>query len=221
MVYQLSWISGCPNAWCVMLAMEIKGLAYESQRFMSTTRDDKTSKYQALDPRSKVPVLKDGNTTIYESIAILAYLEHKHPEVPLFGTSHQQTGIIWQRVFEIVNNFRDPLDKGITKPLFEGRAVDEAETIQFVVRETHEVLQWVDNILLYAPYLAGKMLSAADVIYMPFVQSLLRAASREDAAPLNLDILPIDKTYPNIAAWLKRIEEIPGYEKTYPPHWRI
>ena len=25
---------------------------------------------------------------------------------------------------------------------------------------------------------------------------------------------------PKIAAWIKRIEALPYYDKTYPPHWR-
>ena len=30
----------------------------------------------------------------------------------------------------------------------------------------------------------------------------------------------IDDNYPAIGAWCKKIESIPGYEKTYPPHWK-
>jgi hypothetical protein len=26
--------------------------------------------------------------------------------------------------------------------------------------------------------------------------------------------------FPGIAAWMQRVEQLPGYEKTYPPHWR-
>lgn len=88
MAYELLWISGCPNAWCAMLGMEIKGLAYDSRRLESNMHKGLT--YHALDPRGKVPVLKDGDKNIYESIAILAYLERKHPEAPLFGINPQQ-----------------------------------------------------------------------------------------------------------------------------------
>jgi len=27
-------------------------------------------------------------------------------------------------------------------------------------------------------------------------------------------------TYPAIARWINRMEQLPGYESTYPPHWR-
>jgi hypothetical protein len=35
-----------------------------------------------------------------------------------------------------------------------------------------------------------------------------------------LEFLPFDVRYPHLAAWVKHIEAIPGYERTYPPHWK-
>ena len=29
-----------------------------------------------------------------------------------------------------------------------------------------------------------------------------------------------ERRYPAIAAWCERIRALPGYERTYPPHWR-
>jgi glutathione S-transferase len=48
----------------------------------------------------------------------------------------------------------------------------------------------------------------------------LRVASKDEAKPLNLGLLPLDRSYPHVAAWVKRVEAIPGYEKTYSPHWK-
>jgi hypothetical protein len=30
----------------------------------------------------------------------------------------------------------------------------------------------------------------------------------------------MESSYPAISAWIKRVEALPGYERTYPPHWR-
>jgi glutathione S-transferase len=30
----------------------------------------------------------------------------------------------------------------------------------------------------------------------------------------------LDVNYPALARWVARVEALPGYEKTYPPHWR-
>ncbi len=205
-----------------MFGMELKGLAYDSKRLDPGKREHKMPDYLALNPHGKVPTLKDNESgaIVYETIAILAYLESKHPETPLFGTNPIETGHIWQQVSEITNYEYASIYGGVNGPLFQGRASDEAEAIQAAARQSHKKLEWIDNILSQTNYLAGKMLSAADVLYMPLIQSLVRAVTREDAQALNLGFLPLDKTYPHIAAWLKRMETLPAYDKAYPPHWR-
>jgi glutathione S-transferase len=40
------------------------------------------------------------------------------------------------------------------------------------------------------------------------------------ARPLELGFLPLGEHHPALAAWVERIEALPGYERTYPPHWR-
>jgi maleylpyruvate isomerase len=30
----------------------------------------------------------------------------------------------------------------------------------------------------------------------------------------------MERNYPALARWIERIESLPGYENTYPPHWR-
>jgi maleylpyruvate isomerase len=30
----------------------------------------------------------------------------------------------------------------------------------------------------------------------------------------------METTYPAIARWIERMGSLPGYERTYPPHWR-
>ena len=37
---------------------------------------------------------------------------------------------------------------------------------------------------------------------------------------LNTPFEPLEPNFPAIAAWLRRVEAFPGYERTYPPHWR-
>jgi hypothetical protein len=54
----------------------------------------------------------------------------------------------------------------------------------------------------------------------PWIPSLLRAAAKEEAKFLNLEFLPLDARYPHLATWAKRIETIPDYKRTYPPHWK-
>jgi hypothetical protein len=42
---------------------------------------------------------------------------------------------------------------------------------------------------------------------------------RDAAAELGARFLPMERNYPALARWLHRIESLPGYARTYPPHW--
>jgi glutathione S-transferase len=68
--------------------------------------------------------------------------------------------------------------------------------------------------------MVGDEVSAADIVLLPAVQLILRAAGHERAVPLELGFLPLAERYPKLAAWLERMEALPGYDRTYPPHWR-
>ncbi len=58
MAYVLHWISGSPNSWRVMLAMELMGLSYASRRLDPGKREHKSTTHLALNPWGKVPVLQ-------------------------------------------------------------------------------------------------------------------------------------------------------------------
>lgn len=222
MAYEIYWISGSPYAWTVMLAMEVKGLAYES-RLLDRTRDEhKAASFLAINPRGLVPVLTCGDTVVCEAVAILAYLDRKHPEPPLLGTTPEETGLVWQLVSEIDGYIRGPIGDGVTGPIFRGKAKDAkgADAVRAARAPAHEALKWVDDRLAGGRYLAGAAISAADLVMLPVIQALARAAGKDVAARLDLGILPLGETYPGIDAWLARIEALPGYERSYPPHWR-
>jgi glutathione S-transferase len=84
-----------------MLALEVKGLAYESKLLEFSKDEHKTPSYLKLNPRGKVPTLKDGDFVIYESVAIMAYLDRKYPDPPLFGETPEETGLICRALAEM------------------------------------------------------------------------------------------------------------------------
>lgn len=220
MAYELYIISGSPNAWRAMFAMELKGLSYSIHRLDPGKGEHKAPEIMALNPWGKVPILKGGDVVIYESIAILAYLERKHPEPALFGSTPEETALIWQRIFEVMNYARDAINNGVVRPLIRGQAEQAGDQIKASAIKAQKALEWVEAILAATPYLAGDTLSAADVTYMPIVQGLKRAGSRADALALDLGFNDFGRTNPAITSWLGRIESLEEYDRAYPPHWR-
>jgi glutathione S-transferase len=219
MAIELYWGSGSPFAWRVMLTLEVKGLAYESKLLEFSKGEHKAPDYLKLNPRGKVPTLKDGGFVIYESLAIMSYLDAKYPEPPLFGTTPEQTGMIWQMLAECEAYIVSAGDK-VVRPIFFGKGLDKVEDIQQAAQTSRDELHMLDQRLGNSQWLIGERISAADIGVFPLIQLLLRAASKENARPFNLGLLPLAQNFPNVARWVERIEALPNYARTYPPHWK-
>jgi len=219
MAVELYWGSGSPFAWRVMLTLEVKGLPYESKLLEFSKGDNRTPAYLELNPRGKVPTLKDGDYVLYESLAIMSYLDRKYPDPPLFGKTAEETGLIWQVLAECESYVVSAGDK-VVRPIFSGKGLDKAEEISQAAETVRRELKMVDERLAGSQWLGGDNNSAADIGVFPLVQLLARAASKEAARPFNLGLLPLAQTFPNIARWAERIEALPNYQRTYPPHWR-
>ena len=218
MAVELYWGSGSPFAWRVMLALELKGLAYESRLLKFSKGDHKTDAYLKLNPRGKVPTLKDGDFALYESIAILAYLDRKYPTPPLFGTTPEETGLIWRAIAECEYLISGG-DK-VIRPIFFGKDLDKVDEIQRGAQTIRDELMQLDQQLAERSWLVGTQMSAADIAVFPALQLCQRAAAKEVAKQFDLRLLPLSETYPNVAKWVRRVETLPFYERTYPPHWR-
>jgi glutathione S-transferase len=219
MALEVYWGSGSPFAWRVMLTLEVKRLPYESKLLEFSKEDHKSPGYLKLNPRGKVPTLKDGDFVLYESLAIMAYLDRKHPDPFIFGRTPQETGLIWRAISE-TESYLVPAGNKLILPIFFGKGLEKTDEIQTAAAAVRDELKRTDTALAGSAWLIGPSITAADIALFPLVQILLRAASKDTAKPLNLGFSPLAQSYPNIAAWVKRVEAIPGYERTYPPHWK-
>jgi glutathione S-transferase len=166
-----------------------------------------------------VPTLKDGDFVVYESIAIMAYLDRKYPDPPLFGKTPEEAGLIWRVISECESYLVGEGNK-VVRPMFFGKGLDRVDEIQQAAQAIREELKSLDARLARSKWLVGAQISAADITVFPLVQLLLRAAFKEAAQSFNLGLLPLSQSYPNIARWVERIEALPNYQRTYPPHWR-
>ncbi len=216
---QCYFISGSPPCWSVMLALEAKGVAYEPKRLSNSAGDQKSETFRAINPRGHVPVLVDGDVTVRETNAILAYLDYAYPEPPLFGSEPAQVAEIWEIVCEVDERLRTPIGD-ITRPIFRGRGGEMAEKIAATIKPVRSEMSALDARLDDRPFFAGEILSAADIVVYPALMQLVRGATRDGAEIHELGVVPLDQDFPSLAAWAARIEAMPGYDRAYPPHWR-
>ncbi len=98
----------------------------------------------------------------------------------------------------------------------EGRMEDIERVMASVLKEAATI----ENRLATSAWLVGEAFSAADIVVFPGIQMLLRSLERREAQELRARVLPLQSNFPAIAAWIGRIQALPGYERTVPPHWK-
>jgi len=67
----------------VRIALALKGLAYDYKPVHLNKNEQFNESYAAVSAARLVPLLKDGDAVLTQSLAIIEYLEETHPEPPL------------------------------------------------------------------------------------------------------------------------------------------
>src|SRR5262249_19490570 len=148
--------------------------------------------------RGRVPVLKDGDYVVFESLAVLFYLDRKYPTpAPLFGTSPEEAGVV-MRVICGDQAYAEPHVMNIVGAVFARtpertvKPEDLAESMHVVASEARSI----EARLATADWVVGECVSAADIMIFPSLQILLRALARPEAQELSSRFLPLDVNYP-------------------------
>ena len=214
MALTLYYGSGSPYAWRVQLALEHKALPYELKVLSFSAGDTRKPEFMVLNPRHQVPVLVDADFSLYESNAIVEYLDEAYPGrgAPLFPGDARTRAFVRRLILEVDHHYSVESDKLLNQVLWKKPEERDAQ----VITESRKAV--VGELGMFASairgdYLAGA-LSAADFALYPMIAFLKRAQIK--LPDLDADgMLP-----PAIAAWKARIEALPFFDKTIPPHWK-
>ncbi len=208
------YASGSPFAWRAWLALEHKSLPYDLKSMSFSDGDLRTPEYLDINPRGKVPVIVDEGFSLYESAAILAYLDEQYPDSgsPLFPGSPKDRAHI-RRLINEADLYLDQANRKILLPVIFTKKEDWDEKLIASGREAVAAELANFETMLSGDYYTGE-LSAADYTIYPMVALALRLDLRKPA----LDIASL--IGPKMTAWMKRVESLPIFAKTYPPHWK-
>jgi len=219
MAIDVYWGSGSPYSWRVLLALEYKRLPYVSHLLQFSKQEHKSPQILALNFRGRVPILKDGSYVVFESLAVLYYLDLKYPEPPIFGRTPEEAGVIMRVICEYQSYADEHLMK-LVRAFFSAHPparYDELATSMHVVASE---ARSIEARLARSDWVVGESFSAADIVIFPALQVLLRALAKPQARELSARFLPLAANYPALERWIARVEALPGYDRTYPPHWR-
>jgi glutathione S-transferase len=205
--------SGSPYAWRVWLALEYKAIPYEFRLMSFSAGDLAKPEYVKINPRRKVPAITDGDLAVYESAAILEYLDERYPQGrALFPGDIRSRATIRRLVREGDEYFAHAQERLVDQLLFTPRDKWDLQEIAGA-RESLATELGLFETYLTGDYLAGE-LSAADFTLYPMIALCLRMEKKKPDLNLRAAIGA------KLAAWMARIEALPYYDETYPPHWK-
>jgi glutathione S-transferase len=159
------------------MALKETGFEAEFVTVDLATGEHKAPEHLARHPFGRVPVLEDGDTTIYEVRAILRYLAAKRPDLPLVPSDIAARALMDQWISVDACYFTpaayDVVFQKMFAPMF-GMETDAA----VVERATGEVMVVYDTLeaqLTKTPYLAGDEVTLADLCFVQYTESLIQA----------------------------------------------
>ena len=187
----------------VALALAHKGVSVES---VVISYDDR-SEVERVSGQGLVPVIEDGGTVVYDSAAILEYLERAYPEPPLYPAdparrAEMRLFIDWfNRVWKAApNSLEAELEE----------ASPDAARIDPLGAEMSAHLDLFEQMLDGRDYLMGDF-SAADCVAFPFLKYAL--AREEDDDELFHRILEqhqrLGDDHPRLETWIRRVGKRP------------
>ena len=85
----------------VRIAPNLKGIVREDSFLHLEKGDQLTAEYRTINPQMVVPTLIDGDVTLFQSLAILEYLDEKYPKPPLLPADPLARA--WVRALALIN----------------------------------------------------------------------------------------------------------------------
>lgn len=219
MAIDVYWGSGSPYSWRVLLALEHKGLAYRSHLLQFSLQEHKAPQILAMNFRGRVPILRDGDYVVFESLAVLCYLDRAYPDPPIFGRTPQEGGVIMRVICEY-ENYAEPDLMNIARAFQAHECTASPDELARWMHVVGREARSIEARLAKSAWVVGESYSAADMVIFPGIRLLLRALRKPQARDLAARFLPLASNYPAIGRWIERIESLPGFERTVPPRWR-
>jgi glutathione S-transferase len=200
--------SGSPYVWRALIMLGEKGIEHDAKWIPRASGEHRTPEMLAVNPRGRLPILRYGDVTLYESVAICHFLELEHPEPPLIP--HARAARARALVLTSEAHYLDTETWDALLFALGGKTDDQGlERRHEAYRRLHaEVGRWEAHLEHGGDYLVGDAISLADVVVFPGIAFLVRTG------------LTLSKRTPKLAAWYARMVERPSVQESWPPHWR-
>lgn len=197
----------CPYAQRTRLLLLEKGVDFE---LIEIDLANKPDWFEDVSPYSKVPVVVDGDTRVYESSIINEYLEEAYPEPALMPSDPGRRALarIWIDYANV--KYTPSIYKFLMEQDDEARESLRADAVAVLrFMETEGLAKLSDG-----PYWMGEELSLVDLAYYPFFERLCVLEHYRDFA--------IPEDCPRLKAWVETMRFRPSVKEIEnPPDYYI
>ncbi|HET9047843.1 MAG TPA: glutathione S-transferase family protein [Chiayiivirga sp.] len=182
----------------VRMFLAEKGVRLPTRQIDVFGGENRQAAYLARNPAGQTPALVlDDGATLSEAVAIMEYLDERHPNPPLIGTDAEERAITrqWQRrvelnITEFIHNAYHYAE-GLQR--FKDRIPVAPESAEDLKRIAQDRIAWLDAMLDGHLFLAGERFTIADIwlyVWLDFGISVGQ---------------PFDRSLPNLGPWFERI----------------
>ncbi|MGK7870381.1 glutathione S-transferase family protein [Falsiroseomonas sp. E2-1-a20] len=183
-----------------------KGMDLPRQEVDILAADNRKPEYLNLNPAGQTPALAlDDGSILSETVAIMEYLEEKHPTPALIGRTPEERAKtrMWWRRAEI--NICHPMVQGFYYAegldLFKTRIRCLPEAAVGMKERARDGMRWL-NALLTGEWLAGDRFTVADICLYCYIDQLCDAGQ------------PMPTECKNLQAWFERVGARPAAEQS-------
>jgi glutathione S-transferase len=194
---------GSPFGRAVMATLEEKGAPFRLARLAP-----KSPEHLSLHPFGRIPVFEHDGFRLYETQAILRYLDRVLPTPQLTPADPRHAA----RMDQVMNINDWYLFQGVGNVIIFHRVVGprvmgttpDEEAIKAAMPKAHVVFDELARLLSEQPYFAGDTISLADLLIAPAMEFFTQTPEWS----------ALGAPHANLVAWLKRMQERPSMKAT-------
>jgi glutathione S-transferase len=163
-----------PNPRTVRMFLAEKGMTLPLVEVDLMGGENRRPPYTDKNPAGQLPCLElDDGTILAEILPICEYVEEKHPQPPLVGSTAEERAVtrMWTRRIDL--NIVEPMANGFRYGeglmLFKDRIHCIPQAADDLKALAREKLAWLDGLMNGNPFIAGTRFTLADIFLFAFL----------------------------------------------------
>jgi maleylacetoacetate isomerase len=174
----------------VRIALALKGLEYDYKPVHLTKNEHLHESYAAVSASRLVPLLRDGDHMLTQSLAIIEYLDETHPEPPLLPKAAAERARVRALALDVACEIHPLNNLRVLRYLVRDLKVSEDDKDRWYRHWVETGLEVVERQLAAQPgtYCHGSTPTLADCCLVPQIFNAQRFKCRTDHIPQTMRV---------------------------------